>query len=313
MCEKKKTRLLCITGPTASGKSALAVRLASLLGGEIVSCDSMQIYRGMDIGTAKPTAAEMGGIPHHMIDIVSPDEEYSCGRYAAEASAAIGAISSRGALPIVCGGTGLYLDSLIRATEHADAPSDPSLRSELLGKEEDELYAELSRIDPDSAAAIHPNNKRRVARAIEIFRLTGRTKTEWDRCSHSSPSPYDATVIALGYLDREVLYRRIRRRVDDMFEHGLCEEVERLKLSADSTAGAAIGYKEVGGYIRGECSEAEARQAVKQATTRYAKRQLSWLRGRPYVKWALVCADPEHDRTVSDKIVNISLILSGHR
>ena len=188
MTDKKKIPLLCITGPTASGKSALAVRLAQLLGGEVVSCDSMQIYRGMDIGTAKPTAEEMCGVPHHMIDIVSPDEDYSCGRYASEAAEVIRDIASRGALPIVCGGTGLYLDSLIRATEHADAPSDPSLRESLLARDGLELHAELAAIDPESAAAIHPNNKRRVARAIEIYRITGRTKTEWDRQSHDAPS-----------------------------------------------------------------------------------------------------------------------------
>lgn len=313
MTDKKKIPLLCITGPTASGKSALAVRLAQLLGGEVVSCDSMQIYRGMDIGTAKPTAEEMCGVPHHMIDIVSPDEDYSCGRYASEAAEVIRDIASRGALPIVCGGTGLYLDSLIRATEHADAPSDPSLRESLLARDGLELHAELAAIDSESAAAIHPNNKRRVARAIEIYRITGRTKTEWDRQSHDAPSPYDASVVALGYLDRELLYRRIHVRVDEMFERGLCDEVSRLGLDAESTAGAAIGYKEVGAYLRGECSEEQAEEAVKLATTRYAKRQLSWLRGRSYVRWAMICGDPERDRGMLDKIVNISLILTGRR
>ena len=307
---ERKIPLLCITGPTASGKSALAVRLAQLLGGEVVSCDSMQIYRGMDIGTAKPTEAEMCGVPHHMIDIVAPSEDYSCGRYAYEAAKVIKDIASRGALPIVCGGTGLYLDSLITATEHADAPSDPAMREELLARDAQSLHDELSEIDAESAAAIHPNNKRRVARAIEIYRITGRTKSEWDRRSHDTPSPYDASVVALGYLDRELLYRRIRMRVDEMFDRGLCDEVCSLDLDPDSTAAAAIGYKEVGTYLRGECTEEQAREAVKLATTRYAKRQLSWLRGRSYVKWAMICGDPEQDKKMLDKIVNISLILS---
>ena len=288
---ERKIPLLCITGPTASGKSALAVRLAQRLGGEVVSCDSMQIYRGMDIGTAKPTEAEMCGVPHHMIDIVAPSEDYSCGRYADEAAAVIKDIASRGALPIVCGGTGLYLDSLITATEHADAPSDPALREELLARDAQSLHEELSEIDAE----------RRVARAIEIYRITGRTKSEWDRRSHDTPSPYDASVVALGYLDRELLYRRIRMRVDEMFDRGLCDEVRSLDLDPGSTAAAAIGYK------------AQAREAVKLATTRYAKRQLSWLRGRSYVKWAMICGDPEQDKEMLDKIVNISLILSEHR
>ncbi len=300
MAEKKKIRLLAVVGPTASGKSALAVALAKRLCGEVVSCDSMQIYRGMDIGTAKPTAAECDGVAHHMIDIAPPDEPFTAADYVEAAARVISEIDSRGRVPILCGGTGLYLDSLLRGG-FAETASDPALRKALFAYAETQgnraLHARLAAVDPESAASIHENNVKRVVRAIEIYETTGMTKTELDRRSQEPESPYEAVVIGLRYDDRALLYRRIERRVDEMLENGLPEETRRL-LSAgvfekNSTAAQAIGYKELLGYLRGEESLSAATEALKQATRRYAKRQLTWFSAKPYVDWIEMSAGGE--------------------
>lgn len=288
---ENKTKVLAIVGPTASGKTALSIRLAKALDGEIISCDSMQVYRGMDIGTAKPTVAEREGIPHHLIDIAEPSESFSVADYAPLAVKAIEEIAARGKLPIFCGGTGLYLDAVLTANEYSEAGSDPALREALAREVEEKgavaLWERLKLEDPVSAEAIHPNNVKRVIRALEIKLLTGVPKSEWDSRSRLAPSPYDAVVLGLFYPDRSVLYERIGRRVDIMMEEGLLAEVESLvssgRLPHGSTAAQAIGYKEMLSYLDGEGTLEEAVETLKMATRRYAKRQITWFGAKPYV------------------------------
>ena len=289
--------IVAVVGATASGKTSLAIALARELGGEIISCDSMQIYRGMDIGTAKPSMEEREGIPHHLMDVVEPSENFSVADYASLAKCAIDDVCSRGKLPIFCGGTGLYLDSVLTATEYSDAASDPSLRASLAKEAEDKgalaLWQRLEKEDAESATAIHPNNVKRVIRALEIKLLTGIPKSEWDRRSRLAPSPYHAQVLGLSYPDRAVLYDRIDRRVDMMMDMGLVCEVEGLirsgRLPRASTAAQAIGYKEMVSYLDGEISLSEAVDSIKQATRRYAKRQITWFGSKQYVQPIEVC------------------------
>lgn len=286
----KKPKILAVVGPTASGKSALAEELAARLGGEIVSCDSMQIYRGMDIGTAKPTQEARARVPYHLIDVAEPSSDFSVVEYCTAAKEAVDDILSRKRLPIFCGGTGLYLDTFLRGTP-ASPGSDPQLRRELTALAEMHgnlyLHEELQRVDPESARAIHPGNLRRVIRALEIYRATGITKTEWDRRSREQPLAYDATVLYLTFRDRTLLYRRIEARVLEMIEAGLVEETARLKAAGvfelSRTAAAAIGYKELLPYLAGACTLPEAAEQLKMATRRYAKRQITWFSARPYV------------------------------
>ncbi len=289
--------VLAVVGATASGKTSFAIALARELGGEIISCDSMQIYRGMDIGTAKPSMEEREGIPHHLMDVVEPSENFSVADYASLAGRAIDDICARGKLPIFCGGTGLYLDSVLTATAYSDAASDPSLRTSLAKEAEEKgamaLWQRLESEDAESAAAIHPNNVKRVIRALEIKILTGVPKSEWDRRSRLLPSPYHAQVLGLCYPDRAVLYDRIDRRVDMMMDMGLVSEVEGLlssgRLPRTSTAAQAIGYKEIVSYLDGEITLSEAVDTIKQATRRYAKRQITWFGNKQYVQPIEVC------------------------
>lgn len=307
----KKIRILAIGGATASGKSALALEMARRHNGEIISCDSMQVYKKMNIGTAKPTEAEMAEIRHHMIDIVEPDCPFSCADYVKLASEAISDVSSRGKLPIVCGGTGLYLDALLRGSGFSEE-SDPDLdlRRELLEFAEkngkDALYEELQRIDPESALAIHPNNVKRVARAIEIYRTSGKTKSELDRLSRLAPSKYDAAVIALRYNDRDILRKRIDQRVDVMISEGLERETRELLelgiFEKNTTAAQAIGYKEFLGYFRGSSTFEECVELLKTATRKYAKRQITWFGGKEYVRF--VDADRQGEMKSFEEIVN---------
>ena len=285
-------KIIAVAGPTASGKSALALELCKRLGGELVSLDSMQIYKGLDIGTAKPTKAEQAEVRHHMIDICDPREKFSAADFAERAHGVIADIRSRGKRVVLCGGTGLYLDTVLGRLDFGEIESDEKLRRELIAFAEkngaDALYERLVKIDPQAAEKIHKNNVRRVARAIEIYELTGKTKTEHDR-EAISDSPYDSLIIGLDYNDREVLYSRINRRVDLMIDAGLETEVRSLlsegSLSADSTAGQAIGYKEMLGYVAGEYTLDDAIEKIKLGTRRYAKRQLTWLRRNPEINW----------------------------
>lgn len=285
-------KIIAVAGPTASGKSALALELCKRLDGELISLDSMQIYRGLDIGTAKPTKAEQAEVRHHMIDICEPTENFSAAEFAERAHKVIADVRSRGKRAVLCGGTGLYLDTVLGRLDFGEIESDEKLRGELIAFAEkngaEALHERLREIDPQAAEKIHPNNVRRVARAIEIYELTGKTKTEHDR-EAISDSPYESLIIGLDYDDREVLYSRINRRVDAMIEAGLEGEVRSLVsrglLSAESTAGQAIGYKEMLGYIAGDCSLGDAVEKIKLGTRRYAKRQLTWLRRNPDIKW----------------------------
>ena len=290
--------IICIAGPTASGKTALAVELAKEFHGEVISCDSMQIYRRMDIGTAKPTKEEMQGIPHHMLDVAEPEEDFSVSRYCELATPILEDILARGKTAIIAGGTGLYVDNLIKGGKFAPYPATGCRERlehmvELRGIEP--LIEELRRIDPESAEKTHPNNVKRVARAIEIYRTSGITKSELDRRSRTGGDRFDSVVVGLRYEDRDALYSRIDRRVDEMISQGLCEETAALEREGvflkNGTAAQAIGYKEILPYIRGEGSLEDCVEVLKMSTRRYAKRQCTWFSGRDYVKWLDVMAD----------------------
>lgn len=270
-------RILVIAGPTAVGKSALSLALAKRLNGEIISADSMQIYRGMDIGTAKATAEERASVVHHLIDIKDPSEEYSCADYASDARRSVDDILSRGKVPIFCGGTGLYIKQALCAAPVASPPSDPQLRSYLESRTSEDNYTELCVCDPESAQAIHPNNVRRVIRALEIYRLSGIPKSRWDRENPSDIYSPDAMLLCLT-APRDQLYERIDKRVEVMMQQGLYEEVASLNLDPATTAGQAIGYKEMLNAVCGKCSQEEAVKEIQLASRRYAKRQLTWFR-----------------------------------
>ncbi len=309
-----RIRILAVVGPTASGKTALSVALARRLGGEIVSCDSMQVYRGMDIGTAKPTREEMAEIPHHMLDVADPDVPFCAADYVAGAQAAVKEIAARGRIPIFCGGTGLYLDSLLRGG-FLETQADPALRASLLAYAgahgAHALHERLRAVDPESADAIHENNVKRVVRALEIYESTGMTKTEADLRSKGTESPYDATVVGLFYPTREILYERIERRVDAMLSDGLVEETRRLDAQGvflkNSTAAQAIGYKELLPFVHGEEPLAAGRDRLVIATRHYAKRQLTWFGAKDYVRRV----EMEHEgkvrplSEVADEVVGI--------
>ena len=273
-----------IEGPTASGKSRYAVSLAERIGGEIISGDSMQVYRGMDIGTAKPTKAEMCGIPHHLIDVADIEEPFSAARFVSLAEKAVADISSRGKVPVVVGGTGLYVDTLVSGISLAETEADEELRGELYAFARENgalaLHERLAMVDADSAAAIHPNNIKRVVRALEIFYTTGRTKTELDAESRRGCGRYEVNRILLRPDDREVMYSRIDTRVDEMFAAGLEGEVHSLYLrglAQTPTAASAIGYKEFYPYFAGAGTLSDVRESIKLNTRHYAKRQLTWL------------------------------------
>jgi len=309
-----KIKIAAVVGPTASGKTALSIALAKRFNGEIVSCDSMQVYKRMSIGTAKPTPDEMDGVPHHLIDIAEPDTVYSCAEYVRDAKKAINDITSRGKLPIICGGTGLYLDSLLRGGSFEVTETDEEYRGEMmrLASEKGNLFVHdmLKNVDPESAAAIHPNNVKRVIRALEIYKTTGKTKTELDVESQKNDSEYNALVIGLRYDDREILYERIDKRVDLMLEAGLEKEIRMLLdegvFDSSGTATQAIGYKELLGYIKGETFFEEAVALLKQSTRRYAKRQLTWFSNHSNVTWINVKKENnfEHILNIAQNLFN---------
>ncbi|MBR4071479.1 MAG: tRNA (adenosine(37)-N6)-dimethylallyltransferase MiaA [Clostridia bacterium] len=282
--ENKK--LIAVAGPTASGKTALAVQLALHYNGEVVSNDSMQIYKGMEIGTAAPTIEERLGVPHHLVGICSPDTDFSCADYSELGKNCANEIISRGKLPVFCGGTGLYLDAVTSISNYSEGVKNETLR-EALTREAEELgneavHAKLRAVDPEAADAIHPNNVRRVIRAIEIYETTGVPKTEWDRRSKDAVPPFDAKIVVLEFLNRELLYERIDRRVDMMIEAGLEAEARKLfaegLISEKSPAYQAIGYKELLPYFAGEETLAEGADRIRQNSRRYAKRQITWFK-----------------------------------
>ena len=317
MSDAKKQPLLAIVGPTASGKSRLAVELARALGGEILSCDSMQVYREMNIGTAKPTVEEMGGIPHHLLDFVDPRTPFSCADYVEAAEQAIADCRARGVTPILCGGTGLYLDRLLCGGCEEESEPNEKLREELrrfaAQNGNRALHERLRSVDPESADAIHENNVHRVIRALEIFEITGIPKSEWDKRSKALGSRYAARVIGLRYTDRELLYGRINARVDDMLAHGLLEETEHLMrngvFEANATAAQAIGYKELLAHLRGEETLPEAVERLKMATRRYAKRQMTWFSAKPYGRW--IELDRNGTRRPSDELLEEALRIAS--
>ncbi len=286
----KKEKLLAVVGPTASGKTSLSIELAKAHNGEIISADSMQIYKGMSIATAKPDADEIQGIPHYLIDFLDPDDTFSVSEYVNLADKAAKNIIARGKLPILCGGTGLYVRSFLENIQFSDENNDPQLRKRLTERYKNEggekLLEELKAFDPETAAALLPSNSKRIIRAFEIYLLTGVTMSESVKKSRSVPSPYDKTVIGITYSDREKLYERINKRVDIMLESGLIEETRSFYKRENSiTASAAIGYKELKPYLDGTLSLDEAIENLKRETRRYAKRQLTWFRRDKYIHW----------------------------
>lgn len=285
-----KQQLIVICGPTASGKTALAVDVAQRLGGEVISADSMQIYRGMDIGTAKPTAEEMGGIAHHMISCAEVGQEYSAAIYRDKARACIADIAARGKLPILCGGTGLFISATVYPLDFSDAAVDTAYRMELAEYAQqhgnEALHEKLSGIDPNAAKDIHPNNVRRVIRALEKAHSTGREDNPGEQQLFNGEPLYDLVWIGLT-MDRAVLYKRIEARVDSMMKQGLLAEVERLsaQYNRESTAFQALGYKELLEYMRGNTTLMQAVEQIKIGTRNYAKRQLTWFRRENRIKW----------------------------
>lgn len=278
-------KILVITGPTASGKTWLAVELAKAHNGEVVSADSMQIYRRMDIGTAKPTREEMGGVPHHMLDVADPEEDFSVARYVDMAARCVENVLSRGRLPILAGGTGLYIDSLLSGRTFAAFDGRGSLREELETRFAREggqaLLTELAQVDPDAAARLHPNDAKRIIRALEVWRTTGKTITRHNEETRALPPRYSALTLTLDFERREDMWERIDRRVDRMMADGLAEEVRALLDSGvpeRCTAMQAIGYKEMACALRGDGDVRAAAEEIKLRSRQYAKRQRTWFR-----------------------------------
>lgn len=286
----KRTKVIAVVGPTASGKTALAIQLAKHLGGEVVSADSMQIYQGMQIATAKPTQEEMQGVPHHLMGFLAPSEAFSVSDYVVHARNVIDQIYLRGKLPIVVGGTGLYIDALLQNIVFCKQEYNDVLRQELYRCAEVDggasLYQELCRIDPIAAADIHPHNLVRIVRGVEIYRLTGKTLTHHKQESRQHPSPYQSLWIGLTFHDRQKLYQQVEQRVDRMMEQGLVEEACGVLAGKNlKTAFNAIGYKELMPYFQGQATIEQCVEHIKQATRRYAKRQLTWFRRNQAIQW----------------------------
>ena len=289
-----KPKVIVICGPTASGKTALSIELAKKINGEIISSDSMQIYKDMDIGTAKPSKEEMQGIQHYLLDFVEPSQRYSVAEFKKDAEKAIEEILQKGKTPIIVGGTGLYVDSLIYGIEYQTIEFDEQYRKQLEERVEKEgletLYNEAKKIDPQAIEKISANDKKRILRILEIYKATGKNKTEQELESRKNGVKYDYKVFAIN-MDREKLYERINKRVDIMIENGLIEEVEKLleKYKEFPTAMQGLGYKEVIEYLQGKVSKEEMIENIKRETRRYAKRQLTWFRKNKQTIWIEPC------------------------
>lgn len=305
-----KKKIIVVVGPTASGKTSLGVHIAEKFNGEVVSADSMQIYKGMDIATAKPSQAEMRGIPHHLIGFVDPSSKYSVSSFCKDAAGAVDDIISRNKMPVMVGGTGLYIDSFITSTEFLEDASSEEIREQL--KREfaergiDDLYAELAAIDPECAASVHKSNTVRVLRALEVYRTTGKTITEQKKLSHLNESVYEPLFIGIGFRNREVLYKRINDRVDIMLANGLLDEAKNFYAEKYScTAVNAIGYKELKPFIDGTAPLDECVETLKRETRRYAKRQLTWFRRNENINWLYFdeFADYDSFRGAADLLV----------
>lgn len=298
-------RMICITGPTATGKTRLAVGLSLALGGEVISCDSMQLYRGMDVGTAKVTPAETKGVPHHMIDVLDPAEPCSVGRFCEMAGPIVRDILARGKVAVLCGGTGLYMDALVLGRQFAPGPGTGKREMlEALAEREgtEAVRAMLREFDPESAERLHPGDRRRIIRAVEIYLETGQTITEHDRLSRLEPPDYEPVWIGLNYVNRSALYRRIDGRVDEMLENGLEGEIDRLLdegIPAEATSLQAIGYKQLLAARRGEMTREEAVEAVKRLSRNYAKRQLTWLRRNAALHWIELPDEPDPEEVLA--------------
>ena len=302
----QKPKVIVICGPTASGKTALSIELAKKIDGEIISCDSMQIYKDMDIGTAKPTKEEMQGIKHYLLDFVSPEKRYSVAEYKKDAKKAIHEILEKGKMPIIVGGTGLYIDSLIYEIEYQEQKIDEQYRGELEERIKNEgletLYNEAIKIDPQAMKKISPNDKKRIMRVLEIYKLTGKTKTEQEEESRKEVE-FDYRVFAINW-DRQTLYERIEKRVDIMIQKGLIQEVENIlkKYKEFPTAMQGLGYKEVVDYLQSNCTKQEMIEKIKMETRRYAKRQMTWFRKNKQTIWI------QGNNSIQN---NINIILEG--
>lgn len=280
----KKTKIICVVGATASGKTDLAVKLAKAVDGEIISADSMQVYKNMPIATAVATKEEQDGVVHHLVEFLDADQTFSVADFVERAKVLIDEITARGRVPIVAGGTGLFVDSLVKNISFSEVGSNAEIRNELAEKSNEKLYERLLKLDANAAEDIHPNNRKRVIRALELC-MSGTSKTEQNENSMLIDSPYDALYIGIGYKDRQKLYDRINKRVDLMLEAGLENEARQMLGKQGLTARQAIGHKELQPYIDGKITLDEATENLKRETRRYAKRQLTWFRRNENINW----------------------------
>lgn len=280
----EKTKIICVVGATASGKTDLAVKLAKAVDGEIISADSMQVYKNMPIATAVATKEEQDGVPHHLVEFLDTDQTFSVADFVERAKVLIDEITARDRVPIVAGGTGLFVDSLVKNISFSQVGSNAEIRNELAEKSNEELFEKLLELDPNAAEDIHPNNRKRVIRALELC-MSGTSKTEQNENSMLIDSPYDALYIGIGYQDRQKLYDRINKRVDLMLDAGLENEARQMLGKQGLTARQAIGHKELQPYIDGNITLDEAVEGLKRETRRYAKRQLTWFRRNENINW----------------------------
>lgn len=304
-----KTKIIVVAGPTASGKTNLAVEIAKAVSGEVISADSMQVYKGMSIASAAPAQKEMQGVAHHLVEFLDQSEGFSVSDFCRLAKEKISEISARGNVPVIAGGTGLFIDSLVDNINFTEAQTDFELRERLMQKDCDELYSMLLEVDKEAAEKIHKNNKKRVARALEIYYSSGSTKTAQDINSKKEESPYEALYFVIGFKSREVLYERINRRVDLMVEAGLVEEARENLSKEKATSAQAIGHKELQPYFRGEKSLGQALDDLKRETRRYAKRQITWFKRRKNAIW--LYADEEGADIVKAAIDKSREFLNG--
>lgn len=299
----EKTKIICVVGATASGKTDLAVKLAKAVDGEIISADSMQVYKNMPIATAVATKEEQDGVVHHLVEFLDADQTFSVADFVERAKVLIDEITARGRVPIIAGGTGLFVDSLVKNISFSQVGSNAEIRNELAEKSNEELYEKLLKLDPNAAEDIHPNNRKRVIRALELCML-GTSKTEQNENSMLIDSPYDALYIGIGYKDRQKLYDRINKRVDLMLEAGLENEARQMLGKQGLTARQAIGHKELQPYIDGKITLDEATENLKRETRRYAKRQLTWFRRNENINWLYA------DEMSRDELVNKAVDLA---